>query len=641
MMGRATFLVGWLGAMVAGGCASLAGVDGDYVYDPAGEGGGSGAAGPGVGGSGAAGSGAGGFTPIGDVDKVDLVFMLDNSRSMADKQNVLVLTVPELVNGLVNPRCVDENGDPAPMQPAGPSDVCPVAGTTREFEPVVDIHIGILSSSIGSSGADSCPDQENNTCGPDPNFCNNDKGHLVTRQSQCGGGDVTTYQGKGFLAWDPKQKLVPPGEDKPGSLTASLSEMVTGMGQIGCGYESQLESWYRFLVDPEPYEKISVIGGEATPEGIDQVLLAQRRDFLRPDSLLAIIMLTDENDCSIKESGQFYFVRQLKNANGTPFQLPRARSECAADPNDPCCLSCGQSPGVCPADPTCFDMNNNVKALTTMEDQSNLRCYDQKRRFGIDFLNPIDRYVKALTSKLIPNRAGELVPNPIFSDLNLNDDISSVRDNGLVFLTGIVGVPWQDIARDPYDLKKGFKSPDEMLEKNMNGKDTWEVVVGDPPSYVPPADPHMIESIAPRSGVNPITNEPITAPLGMPNNINGTEWTIKANDDLQYACIFPLPQPRDCGDPGILSCDCKDSDNDSPLCEPDPSDPTKRTYQTRAKAYPGIRELQVLRSLSGQGITASVCPAQLTDSTSLDFGYRPAFSAMIEQIRSRLKASEK
>jgi hypothetical protein len=30
--------------------------------------------------------------------------------------------------------------------------------------------------------------------------------------------------------------------------------MVVGAGQIGCGYEAQLESWYRFLVDPTPAE---------------------------------------------------------------------------------------------------------------------------------------------------------------------------------------------------------------------------------------------------------------------------------------------------------------------------------------------------------------------------------------------------
>ena len=41
------------------------------------------------------------------VQQIDLLLMIDNSRSMADKQQVLVQALPDLVAGLVNPRCVD------------------------------------------------------------------------------------------------------------------------------------------------------------------------------------------------------------------------------------------------------------------------------------------------------------------------------------------------------------------------------------------------------------------------------------------------------------------------------------------------------------------------------------------------------
>src|SRR5579871_2972050 len=43
------------------------------------------------------------------VDKIDLLFMVDNSISMADKQQVLQAAVPDLVQRLVNPNCVDPN----------------------------------------------------------------------------------------------------------------------------------------------------------------------------------------------------------------------------------------------------------------------------------------------------------------------------------------------------------------------------------------------------------------------------------------------------------------------------------------------------------------------------------------------------
>jgi hypothetical protein len=44
------------------------------------------------------------------VDKIDLVLGIDNSRSMADKQQILALAIPDLVKGLVNPRCLDDKG---------------------------------------------------------------------------------------------------------------------------------------------------------------------------------------------------------------------------------------------------------------------------------------------------------------------------------------------------------------------------------------------------------------------------------------------------------------------------------------------------------------------------------------------------
>src|SRR5437870_1486300 len=40
------------------------------------------------------------------VDKIDLLFMIDNSISMADKQAILADAVPLLVSRLVTPRCV-------------------------------------------------------------------------------------------------------------------------------------------------------------------------------------------------------------------------------------------------------------------------------------------------------------------------------------------------------------------------------------------------------------------------------------------------------------------------------------------------------------------------------------------------------
>src|SRR5262245_46337514 len=59
------------------------------------------------------------------VDKIDLVLGLDNSRSMADKQQILAKAVPDLVRGLVLPKCLDNNGIPAQNQPTDPTVDCP------------------------------------------------------------------------------------------------------------------------------------------------------------------------------------------------------------------------------------------------------------------------------------------------------------------------------------------------------------------------------------------------------------------------------------------------------------------------------------------------------------------------------------
>ena len=569
------------------------------------------------------------------MNKVDLLFMIDNSRSMADKQQILSAAVPDLVQRLANPSCVDTNGVPA-VQPVSPLEPCP-AGTKRVIAPVLDIHIGVITSSLGGHGGDACSVMNDvQSCPGAPNPSNNDAGHLVSRQDACGGAQIPTYQNKGFLAWDPQQKLTPAGEAQIGSiaisaqgnvttvtpgLIASFKDLVFGLGQVGCGYESQLESWYRFLIQPDPYTTISLLQGKATPAGTDNVLLAQRADFLRPSSLLAIVMLTDENDCSVKESGQFYYAVQQQNPQDSKkkFHLPRARKECATNPNDPCCKSCGQAAPNCPNDDLC----KTSPTLSDAEDDINLRCFDQKRRFGIDFLYPIDRYTTALTSAMVPDREGSMMPNPIFSDLNPSDSDSTVRDSKLVVLAGVVGVPWQSIARDPADVTKGFRNAGEMTVKDANGNSGWDVVLGDPANLVPPVDLHMRESVQPRVGLPGPQSPPNADP------IHGHEYTI-ANNDLQYACTFPLPTPRDCSVMGVNGCDCNVG-TDNPLC-----DPANKTLQLRAKGYPGLRELAVLKGVSEQGVVASVCAAQATVPAQSDYGYRPAMAAITAALLPHL-----
>src|SRR5262245_19896110 len=58
------------------------------------------------------------------VDKIDILLGIDNSRSMADKQELLQAAVPDLVLGLVNPRCINEMGIGQATQPMDPTVMC-------------------------------------------------------------------------------------------------------------------------------------------------------------------------------------------------------------------------------------------------------------------------------------------------------------------------------------------------------------------------------------------------------------------------------------------------------------------------------------------------------------------------------------
>jgi hypothetical protein len=575
-------------------------------------------------------SGGGGAAPtcatpteLGAVERptqLDVLFAIDNSRSMADKQTILASAVADLLARLVNPECVDGSGSPVAAQPAGPLDACP-EGSSREIDPLLDIHIGIVSSSLGGHGSDSC-DVEGNG-GP----TNDDRGHLVARLDASTLESAPTYQDKGFLAWDPAATRTPPGETNFAALSGTLGKMVLGVGQLGCGYESQLESLYRFLVDPAPYETLSVESGVIVKTGVDPVLLAQRANFLRPASRVLVISLSDENDCSTREEGQYYLSNQTRAPNGQLFLLPRARSECGTDPANPCCASCGtETPAGCPdsaADPSCL-----MGPYTALEDNVSLRCFEQKRRFGMDFLYPTDRYVQALTEATIPDASGQLVPNPLFTSSN---SVSPARSPSLVHFVAIVGVPWQDLARDPKTPALGTKVGLEMSAPLASGLTTWDIVLGEPKSYAPAADPLMVESVEPRVGTNPITGDAMAPPGVLVNPINGSEYSIPNRDDLQYSCVFPI-EPRDCSVPGIYDCDCDEPQNDNPLCEEDPNT-RARTRQVRGKAYPGLRQLDVVRGLGERGIPGSICPVQMVDTEEPTYGYRVTMDEIARQLR--------
>jgi hypothetical protein len=543
--------------------------------------------------------------PITTSSKVDLVLVVDNSISMGDKQALLAKSVPALVERLVDPWCVGPSGATPPLGDGS----CP-SGTAREHAAVRDLHVGVLSSSLGAHGGQVCAEAEDD-----------DHAHLIGK-ARAG---LASWNGSGYLKWDPEGEAQPPGTSDANVLAQDLEAMVFAAGDKGCGYEAPLESLYRFLVDPAPPLTVSVVAGQTVMQGVDQDVLDQRAAFLRPDSAVMAIIISDENDCSIKDEGQSYLVTTSTNAS-TAFRMPRSAAACADDPNDPCCRSCA-SPDVAGCVPHASDSEcqKGTYYLAT-EDALNLRCFDQQRRFGIDFLHPIDRYVQGFSAATVPNREGELVPNPLFAQ---------GRDPSLMMLTVIAGVPWQDLVDGP--STQG--SLEFLSTETLSASGRWNVILGDPDAFVAPTDPFMIESVAPRSGTNPITGHSTVAsssldPTAAPN---GHEYDALAFDDLQYACIFPLETPIACEEDDS-NCDCQPSTTpyNRPLCQA-PSGSAAGSTQYYGKAYPGIRLLEVARRLDEQSVVASICPRNVVDEADDDFGYYPALRALQRRLGPKLE----
>jgi hypothetical protein len=588
------------------------------------------------------------------VDKIDLLFMIDNSISMADKQAMLAEAVPLLVQRLITPICVrpcakTDNCTPAQEKDGMPVGVngpdCP-AGSSSEFNPIKDIHVGVVTSSLGSHGAAGASD-------PCTTLSDDDHAHLLgdlrnTRDNYMP--PLQPYDANGFLKWDQTKppKYNPPGESNGAAFTTKFTEMVKSSGEHGCGFEASLEAWYRFLVDPEPAAGSMVVDGKAVVTGVDGTILAQRKAFLRPDSLVAVVMLSDENDCSIQDEGYGYLVARAAVPNKVA-NMYRSSSQCLANPNDPCCQSCGDT-GERQGCPDIKSDSECAKGVTftgedTRADALNLRCWQQKRRFGFDLLYPTRRYSDGLSQPVVQIRSGEFVPNPLY----IAEEGKVARDPGLVFLAGIVGVPWQDIAD-----ADSLTSPDSLrylTAPELEAQGRWAVILGSPNNYsndppVPPTDPLMLEQPEERSGVNPITMAaiaPSTSTNPQQNPINGHEQANITNSDLQYACIFPLAKPLTCDAAAAEAkkgCDCFDDDlpTNRPLCQP-PGGGAASNTQSFAKAYPGTRHLQVLQEFGDNSIVASICPKIATGDPKAqpDYGYNPAVKSIIDRLKEALK----
>jgi hypothetical protein len=191
------------------------------------------------------------FVPLGTVPQLDLVFMIDNSPSMAPKQEKLRAQFPKLINALKNP------GDGS----------------------LPDLRVAIIDSDLGTGGAYSA-----GRCGP----------KTLSDGTPSRYGDMGRFQMLGATACgvtDPTARWLEYQGGAPlnfaGDLNAVFSCLAANIGTNGCGMEQQLQSYVFALL-------ASGVGNES------------QQTILRPGAYLGLVFLSDEDDCSASPNDGMY-----------------------------------------------------------------------------------------------------------------------------------------------------------------------------------------------------------------------------------------------------------------------------------------------------------------------------------------------
>jgi hypothetical protein len=204
------------------------------------------------------------------VDKVDLLFVIDNSNSMSEEQQSLADQMPYMINALLTGDA-DQDGTP-------------------EFGPVRDLHLGVVSADMGTTGANSMQA----TCST---F--GDDGLLLHTPHPAVMGCAPSYPM--FLSFDASK------DDPQG--TANDFACIATLGTGGCGFEQPLEAALKALSP-----SIASMSGEMPITFLSDAMGqgglghgdVENNGFLRNDvsegrSLVAVVVLTDEDDGSASD----------------------------------------------------------------------------------------------------------------------------------------------------------------------------------------------------------------------------------------------------------------------------------------------------------------------------------------------------
>jgi len=241
------------------------------------------------------------------LDKLDLLFMVDNSNSMAQEQEALKAQFPKLINVLTSGQRFP--GDPNPFPAAS------------------DLHVGVVSSDMGIPGVNF---GANVGCLPD----GGDDGRLqhAPHDPSCS----ANYPA--FLSYNS-------GTDPTGF--ANDFQCIATLGTNGCGFEQQLEAPLKALwpsvfkdgngnvVTPNPITFLATTSQGTLGRGDVPAAQGGNAGFLRNDpssglSLIAIVVVTDEEDCSSRTTEH---LKPTAQEMGTPYFAQDLNLRCHYNPS--------------------------------------------------------------------------------------------------------------------------------------------------------------------------------------------------------------------------------------------------------------------------------------------------------------------
>lgn len=229
-------------------------------------------------------------------DQVDLLFVIDNSGSMSEEQIKLNAQLPRLVQALTS----------------GDFDGMPNADGQPDFRAVGSLRLAVVSSDLGANGSvgvRSCgsnsylPTEQNMSAMGVDNVDRpfGDDGLLLSSTAVATAGVNTTGPlgiGAPMQAIAPRPECaiqVPRVLEYPAGGTAmdiaTRFSCVAELGVNGCSVEQQLESMWKALAPNADRSFSRGSGGQGTLPGLNA-------GFLRPEAILAVIVVTDEEDCS-------------------------------------------------------------------------------------------------------------------------------------------------------------------------------------------------------------------------------------------------------------------------------------------------------------------------------------------------------